>query len=74
MNSRLRLHMKMSSAAVISQSQTRASSSVITAAFSPIMIVGALVLVSRGDPDRHRCGFGVFAIMPFRHPIAPEGA
>jgi hypothetical protein len=24
---------------------------------------------SRRDPDRHRCGFGVFAIMPFRDPI-----
>ena len=24
---------------------------------------------SSADPDRHRCGFGVFAIMPFRDPI-----
>jgi diaminohydroxyphosphoribosylaminopyrimidine deaminase/5-amino-6-(5-phosphoribosylamino)uracil reductase len=24
---------------------------------------------NRGDPNRHRCGFGVFAIMPFRDPI-----
>ena len=23
---------------------------------------------ARGYPDRHRCGFGVFAIMPFRDP------
>src|SRR2546423_6988680 len=23
----------------------------------------------RGYPDRHRCGYGVFAIMPFRDPI-----